>query len=254
MKNIEHNNFDQHFKDTFEGFEQRPDGHNWSEIRGALSSNVDQLFNDKLGSHEAVPSQKVWNGIQKQLPLSLLLRRHLNTLSKVAAIVLIGMVGLLFIKQNKLTQTATALADQQNDILVEEPVIQEKEPTEELAETVLEIQMEDNEPQQHASDKHAIRDKELKMAEDLLADLLSDPDEFLDLIDEEKIEEAISPAPVPTLQTAVTMLNDEEEYNEENMPELEIKIPLKVVEEYEIEEMINVYDNARLSESNPEDR
>lgn len=97
------NELDDLFKDAFlSDDELTPPLRVWASIDERLSQQqIDEVFQNALNAYEETPSSRVWNGVQKQLPISLALRRQLRSLSRVAAVlVAIMSLSLYFSKQN----------------------------------------------------------------------------------------------------------------------------------------------------------
>ncbi len=87
------NNFDDLFRDKLGSHEAIPGDGLWDRIEHSdIPSQLDGTFQGKLANMEVTPNDKVWENVQPHLPLHLGIRRMLNNLSKVAAVLLFGML------------------------------------------------------------------------------------------------------------------------------------------------------------------
>ena len=90
----ENQNLDDLFKMAFENHQVTPSAHLWDNIERELPpASDDAVFKNAFANFEVEPSPVVWNNVSRKLPVSLVLRRHLTMLSRVAAVLLVVMFG-----------------------------------------------------------------------------------------------------------------------------------------------------------------
>lgn len=100
MKEEQHQSFDELFQMGFEDFAPTPSAHLWDNIEKELPlPSEDQVFRNSFANFEVEPSPVVWQNVQRRLPINLMVRRHLTMLSRIAAVLLIGMFGLMTFDQ-----------------------------------------------------------------------------------------------------------------------------------------------------------
>ncbi len=93
-------NLDDLFKKAFEDHEVAPPTHLWDNIERELPpASDDQVFKRAFTNYEVEPSPEVWNNVSRRLPISLVLKRHLTMLSRVAAVLLVFMFGMMLMDQ-----------------------------------------------------------------------------------------------------------------------------------------------------------
>lgn len=112
-------NFDDLFKKAFEDHEVAPPTHLWDNIESELPPASDDLiFRRAFMNHEVEPSPKVWQNVSRRLPISLVLKRHLTMLSRVAAVLLVFMFGMMLFDQfsNPFTRGNNDIQADVNDI------------------------------------------------------------------------------------------------------------------------------------------
>lgn len=92
--------FDDLFKMAFDDHKVAPPTHLWNNIERELPPASDDLvFKQAFSNFEVEPSPVVWENVSRKLPFSLVIRRHLTMLSRVAAVVLMVMLSTLFFDQ-----------------------------------------------------------------------------------------------------------------------------------------------------------
>jgi len=102
-------NIDDIFKNGFENFQQAPPKQNWEQIEDGIDTDIDQQFKSKLHTLKVSPQPKVWKNIEEELPLHPTARRYFSWMTKIAAILVIGMLLAILSdqqKQDKILQTA----------------------------------------------------------------------------------------------------------------------------------------------------
>ncbi len=224
------------FKDALGDLEVNPSKKSWADISNQLDTDANAKIQHKFEHFEAQPKPEIWEGIKTQLPYNLRLRRQLNWISKIAAVLLIGMlftVGSNMIKLNQQQKSA-------------EVIVPTLTPNEDLAPSIsTPIIEEENDFVFDVNEKKEIASKLIEEEEEiknLLDFILDDSDDIAAAIDEELIEESLQPADELTEGIAFVTPEDDLEVAVETEVDLTIKIPLVVVEESEIESLIDMYD------------
>jgi len=233
---MEENNLNEDlFKDALSNLEVNPSKKSWADISDQLDANAHAKIQQKFEHFEAQPTPEVWEGIKTKLPYNLRLRRQLNWISKVAAVLLIGMlftVGSNMLKLNLQQKTAEIVAPTPPPPTVVETVVPAP------------VVEEENDFVFDVKKKKEVASK-LMEEEDinsLLDFILDDSDDIASAIDEAVIEESLTPADELTDGLTLVVPEDDVEQNVEIEVDLTIKIPLVVVEENEIESLIDMYD------------
>lgn len=119
----QHQEFDDLFKMAFDDHQVTPPTHLWDNIERELPPASDDLvFKQAFSNFEVEPSPVVWENVSRKLPFSLVIRRHLTMLSRVAAVVLLVMLATIFFDQSEFstindeeTSTPTAEVNTQKD-------------------------------------------------------------------------------------------------------------------------------------------
>lgn len=137
-----HHDIDNLFRNAFESHEVVPSSDLWGKIEQELPlTETDRLFKRTFTNYEVDPSPEVWLRIKRRLPLSLVLRKHLTRLSKVAAILVIGMLTYVFFESNSFFQAEnkpnTIVVVEEDSTLIEDApnVIAQQQVVEEIIET-----------------------------------------------------------------------------------------------------------------------
>jgi hypothetical protein len=101
MNKDQHTDIDKLFQDAFGKFEVTPPPNMWNKIETSLPlTETDSLFKNALENYEKQPSSGVWNNIEPELPLSLTIRNAFIHLSKIAAVLLVGITLYVFTQQS----------------------------------------------------------------------------------------------------------------------------------------------------------
>ncbi len=260
---------DTHFKDSFENFEETPSNNVWENIEAGIDiEGFDKIFNSKLTDNEVTPSPEVWETVKEGIPLNLYVKKHLENLMKIAAVLLCFMSLTLYFTIDK-NQSSEYIA-------VEETVTQDSKP---VVNTPLPIIEEVEEKEDFVYEikkrKKKKRTKKAKKEQDVDVDelwklLMEDDEDFADVMDEDTKLEILSPPvrlplieepfalqvkPAANEETIDSIENleitstEEETYVETEtiVPDLKIWVPLVVVEKHEIEKLISIYDQAEAS-------
>lgn len=95
-----HHDIDKLFQDAFQDHEVVPSFNMWNKIESNLPlTETDMMFKKAFDGYEHEPSPEVWERIKPELPLSLTLRNGFVYLSRIAAVLLIGITIYVFIQQ-----------------------------------------------------------------------------------------------------------------------------------------------------------
>ncbi len=233
------NQFDQFFADQFKNFEQQPNDGVWDKVNEEMElQEIDSIVKRELANCEITPDEKIWMKVEPKLPLNLFIRNQLNALSKIAAILLVGMLATMLYHQN--TQHVNPVVLQTPNTNDDAELLDRLEI---IPEYVFEIQEELDE-EEIASNVLSEKQENLIEADDFLASLLNDEDEFLLQLDDSEIQEVLKPIEQLPIEHITAMISKDEipvTLEEENI-DLQIKIPLIVVEEGEVEDFIELYD------------
>jgi len=253
MKNSNNNNqeFDKTFNERFSDFHFNPDPAFFDRIQSKMENKqFDQAVKNRFDQYTTTPSDKVWESVKPSLPLHLGIRIQLQRLSRVAAVLLFIMTGLYFYQtQQDASEIASAeplsaeanseLSADKTDFVFEVP---ESVPVEEVNE-------------EKAKKKLRKKKKTKKKgASDYLALILGEEDDFDELIDHKKIKEILQPveqlSPAFMSASALAPLPRYASYPVTNNQDIElnINIPLQVVEPHEVDDLIKLYDQTQRAE------
>jgi len=223
------------FKDALSDLEVNPSEKNWADISEQLNIETNKKIQHKFEHFESQPKPEVWEGIKQQLPYNLRIRRQLNWIAKVAAVLLVGMLFSMGSNMFRLNQQQKAA-----HIVIPTPV-----PSEVVKMVVpAPIAEEGNDFVFDVKEKKEAASVLMKEEEDisnLLDFILDDSDGIAAAIDEAVIEESLVSA--DELAGGIALVVPEDDIEEVMIEvDLTIKIPLVVVEENEIESLIDMYD------------
>ena len=267
---------DIHFRDNFENFEDTPKHDVWENIEAGIDiEGFDKIFNNKLTDNEQTPSPEVWEKVQAGIPLNLFVKKHLENLMKIAAVLLCFMSLTLYLTVDKNKTTEMAVLD--------EAIILKQDPLKSTSNAISTIEAVEKEDfvYEIKKKKSKKRTKKTKKEQDADSDaealwklLMEDDEEFADVMDEDtKLKILSPPVRLPLIEETVAMLDNANEpesvmeitlseipedlLNEETItetetiePDLKIWVPLVVVEKHEIEKLIHLYDQAEASKKN----
>ena len=120
-----HHDIDKLFQDAFQSHEAAPPFNMWNKIESNLPlTETDLMFKKAFENYEKEPSPEVWDRIKPELPLSLTLRNGLIHLSRIAAVLLIGITLYVFVQQfDWTTNNIVEFAQQQQ----QEPFLEEQQ-------------------------------------------------------------------------------------------------------------------------------
>lgn len=222
------------YKDALSDLEVNPSNKSWADISDQLDADVHGKIQQKFENFESQPKSEVWEGIKTQLPYNLRIRRQLNWMSKIAAVLLIGMlftVGSNMLKLNNQQEAAQTVSPTLTPAVIVETTALPTTSADE-SDFVFDV-----------NKKKEVASKLMEEEEDinsLLDFILDDSDDLA--FDEDVIEESLTPADELENSIALVTPEDDTEQIAEETIELTIKIPLVVVEENEIESLIDMYD------------
>jgi len=110
MKKLNNKDMDKLFKDGLGDFQVPAPSMN----KQSDSSQLDEAMRSKLSAFEQAPDQQNWNQIKRRIPLHLKMHRHLTLLSKIAAVLVVGLVTSLLVSNYQSHQAD--VANQQNEM------------------------------------------------------------------------------------------------------------------------------------------
>ncbi len=257
MKNNNNNDnnnnheFDETFSQRFSDFQFNPDPAFFDRIESNMDNNeFDLELKTRFEEFSVTPSDKIWESVRPNLPLHLGLRIQLQRLSRVAAAVLLLMTGfyLFQIQQNQplVASAQTVLPSQENT-----SVITAK--TDFVFEVPASVPAKEVEKNKTTKKLRKKRKSQQKGTSDYLALILEEEDEFDAFIDHKKMKKLLQPveklSPDFMSASALAPLPRYESYPITNDDiELNINIPLQVVEPHEVDELIRLYNKAQRME------
>jgi hypothetical protein len=241
--NTEDKKTDDLFKSAFENFEATPTQQNQEEAAEELNKELDEDFRAQLQPLKVTPQVHIWDCIQEELPLHSGMRRYFSWMNKIAVVLVIGMLLSILSDQNRQlvadqtkcpenTALTTVLRDPSNNTLL---------PAAKNSAFVFDV------TKRSTSLKHPRRFSEQEEAyiKLLLQFILDDNDELAILTDSTIIRNSLSPAMPSYSEEALAQANQDAK---QDLPELQISIPLIVVEnEAEAERLIQIYDSNHAS-------
>ena len=250
-ENNNNQKFDQKINERFSDFQFSPDADFFDRIQTEMQNNeFDEEVKNRFDQFAVSPPEKVWESVKPNLPLHLGIRIQLQRLSRVAAVVLLIMTGfyLFQIQQNR-----SLIAESETTLPIEENITSststdiDLDPSETTSNEAIAINKADKKIRKKKKSKK-------KGISDYLALILNDEDDFDELIDHEKIKKILQPveqlspdfmsasalAPLPRYVSYPVTNNQDIELN--------INIPLQVVEPHEVEELIKLYDESQRIE------
>ncbi len=254
MKNNNNNNqkFDETFNERFSDFHFNPDSDFFDRIQSKMENNqFDQEVKERFDQFSMTPSEEVWESVKPNLPLHLGIRIQLQRLSRVAAVLLFTMTGLYLYQ---LQQNHSLMAAAEKTVPAEEQSILPTDNTDfvfEVPESVAVEEVDENKAKKKLRKKK--KSKKKGMA-DYLALILEEDDDFDQLIDHEKMRALLQPveqlspdfmsasalAPLPRYVSQPIASQQDIELN--------INIPLQIVEPHEVDDLIRLYDQAQQAE------
>ncbi len=253
MKNNNNNNqkFDETFNERFSNFHFDPESDFFDRIQSKMENNqFDNEVKERFEQFSMTPSEEVWESVKPNLPLHLGIRIQLQRLSRVAAVLLFTMTGLYLYQ---VQQNHSLMASTENPVPAEEQVVLPTDNTDfvfEVPESVPVEEIDENKAKKKLRKKK--KSKKKGMA-DYLALILDEEDDFDELIDHKKMRALLQPveqlspdfmsasalAPLPRYVSLPISSQD---------IELNINIPLQVVEPHEVDDLIRLYDQAQQAE------
>ena len=251
---------DELFAQELKHLEVVPKKQNWEDIQDNLEhEHFDLAIKRKFQDFERSPSDKVWGEVETQIPLNLRLRNQLQWLSKIAAVLVLGMFAFYLFVERPTQTTIVEITPEQVPFQVEKtsPILADKE---EIESFVFDIPATKTKKKSSAKASNKTR-KAAQEADDFLASILLDEDEFSDQVNERKMAEILLPIeqlPIESIAAMLVQTNKEDEKENTTIEaepkiseavaeiDLQITIPLKVVEDSEVEDLINYYDQQQL--------
>jgi len=248
MKNKQDNPIDDLFRSQFEDFENAVPTNSWEQISERMAEqSFDQIVKNKIQDIEKTPSPQVWMNVKKEIPYSLFLRNYLHKLSKIAAILIIGMLVYVLINKEQQNKNITTITTIESNIEITTP---NAEAIVEEPSYVFEITPKKKKKSTTSISKALAAEAEEDI-EELLADILEDDDGLLEMINNKKIAKALAPLqnlPIEGIVDNFSSKKDsnnyyaEEEHYFNEEEDLQIWVPIRYIEDHEIEAMLDTYD------------
>lgn len=110
MKKTNNHDIEKLFKDGLSDFQVPAPSMN----KQTDSSELDEAMRSKLSEFELAPDQQNWDKIKRRIPLHLKMHRHLTLLSKIAAVLVVGLVTSLLVANYQSHQAE--MANQEKEI------------------------------------------------------------------------------------------------------------------------------------------
>lgn len=190
------------FKGKLDNFTPSPPNFNWQNIASQLEGDdLDGFVKNNLTEIEPTPNPKIWANIKQKLPLSLLVRNQLNWLSRIAAVLIIFMVAILFLNKKE-----KAITDSSKSEIVHTSTNNEKIAKAENSDFVFTINY-DNKKETSASEELSLEDE--KTLEDFWS-FIDEEEDFIDDLDKDIIEKSLIPIlqlPIENLEAALPYKN-----------------------------------------------
>ena len=189
------------FKDKLANFTPPPPN-NWQKIASQLEGEeLDAFAKNNLSEIEPTPNPKIWANIKRELPLSLLVRNKLNWLSRIAAVLIIFMVAILFFDKKE-----NINSDTENSEMASSNIIDEKIDQNENSDFVFAI---GNDEKKEVSASEELYLEDDKTLEDFWSSLEEEED-FISEVDQDIIEKSLQPLlklPIENLEAALPSKN-----------------------------------------------
>ncbi len=186
------------FKKKLADFTPPPPTANWQKIASQLEGEeLDAFVKNNLNNIEPTPNPKIWANIKQKLPLSLLVRNQLNWLSRIAAVLIIFMVAILFFNKKETTNTDNINSEIANNDIEAKTIVKEK--TSDFVFTI----GNNNKKETSASEELSLDDE--KTLEDFWSSI-NEEEDFIEDIDEDVIEKSLIPIlqlPIENLEVAL---------------------------------------------------
>ncbi len=190
------------FKDKLANFTPPPPNNNWQKIASQLEGEeLDDFAKNNLSEIEPTPNPKIWANIKRELPLSLLVRNQLNWLSRIAAVLIIFMVAILFFDKKENSNSETENLEMAS---IDSP--DEKIEQEESSDFVFAIGIDDKKETSASEELYLEDDKTL---EDFWSSLEEEED-FISAVDQDVIDKSLQPLlklPIENLEAALPNKN-----------------------------------------------
>lgn len=251
MKNNNNNNqeFDKTFNDRFSDFHFDPDTNFFDRIQSKMDNNqFDNEVKERFDQFTITPSEEVWESVKPNLPLHLGIRIQLQRLSRVAAVVLFTMTGFYLYQAQ---QNHSLIAAAENTVSTEEQTIAPSENTDFVFEVPESVPVEEIDENKTTKKLRKQKKSKKKGMVDYLALILDEEDDFDELIDHKKIRallqpvEQLSPEFMSASALAPLPRYASQPISIQNDIELNINIPLQVVEPHEVDDLIRLYDQSQ---------
>ena len=202
MKENTSKNGEDIFKDKLANFTPPPPNNNWQKTASQLEGKeLDDFAKNNLSEIESSPNPKIWANIKRQLPLSLLVRNQLNWLSRIAAVLIIFMVAILFFDKKENINSNIESSEMASTIITNEKIEQDDK-----SDFVFAI---DNDYKKETSASEELFLEDDKTLEFFWSSLEEEED-FISEVDQDIIEKSLQPLlklPIENLEAALHSKN-----------------------------------------------
>ncbi len=240
-------NIDEIFKAQFEDFQVPPPRQNWEDLEKSIDTDLDQQFRDGLQPLQVTPQKKVWENVQEELPLHPKAKRYISWMTKIAAVLVIGMLLSILSDQQKQGEIAQNNNNSEKSTSASKLDISNHPlngSLEQEKNTAFVYEVEKSSASKRQAQKYS-RNEEAEM-KNLLQFILEDDEDLAEMFDPKVINESLKPVEVLEEETNLARL----EAAADGKIELEIKIPLIVVEtEQEAANLIQLYESSHAPAS-----
>ena len=186
MENKKQQQIDEIFKNELEGNTSSPSFENWENIASELEGDsIDGFVKNHLEEIQPNPHPKIWNGIKRKLPLSLLLRNQLNWLSRIAAVLVIFMVTVVVWNKGDNVMAVESKKMIAQEVVPMPDLVQPKEPVD----FVFAINENANQNSISASEELFLEDD--KTNEDLWTDLMDEEEDRMSDFNDDIIDKSL---------------------------------------------------------------
>jgi len=197
----------------------------WNQIDQNLDQHAfDQLVKARMDQVTSEPPKEVWNQLEPRLPRHLFIRRYLRFASGIAAALVLGFGLQVFLNAYSTSYGLISLAEGDSSECL--------------------INTDDAQSPQHLGAgpslakerkiQKRLKQEKISLEDALLEELLMEEEDIVIAIDSALIRESLKPAKQPNSASAVASSDQD--------IELQISIPLQIVEEDEIEELLEMYE------------
>lgn len=203
-----------------------PSRQNRNHLESEAGNAFDQCLKTRLANYAPAPPGDAWPKIKRHLPFSLLLQRQLPWAARTAAAIAAAILLSLGVNQPNYYLPITS--PQFSSQLPPKPVADNLAPQQDF---VLDMHQPALSQGYNSSAKFAAELEEQLLLQELFDSILEEETTLTDVFTDEELETALKPAERLPASTATASI----------ITDIEIKIPLIIVEAHEIDEFIDMY-------------